>query len=336
MAMATVTPFRRALTRNDPKRLQMFRQTVGKKLRGAEIDEAVEWCEVYEANPFTKDIYFFVFDADDPVKRRVVPVIGIGLYRKIAARTGNYRPDELPPRFRYDETLKNAANPLGIIDCEMTVYRHSHGAWHPFTSRVKWDERAPIIEDGDVTWVPIPGKFHPDGHKQAGKPICKRVVGGNAVRKLDPNKSNWLTMGETMLAKATEADALRRGWPENLSGSYSDGELDRHEVIDGTATEIIERADTEDRQRLLGGKDAVTVDWSIDGTSMPLERVPDGAFFDRAVDWMRAPGRTAMDVKAWVSRNKPGLQDYWGRNGNDALELKKLREARIAELEAAT
>jgi hypothetical protein len=53
-----------ALTRRDPRRLDLFRKTVGKDLRGDEIDEAIEWCELYGANPFVKDIYFFVFDAD--------------------------------------------------------------------------------------------------------------------------------------------------------------------------------------------------------------------------------------------------------------------------------
>src|SRR5690606_12382101 len=99
-----------ALTRQDARRLDLFRKTVGKDLIGAEIDEAIEWCELYGANPFVRDIFFFVFDADKPT-RHVVPVLGIGLYRKIAARTGNYRPDENPPRFRYDEALKGPSNP---------------------------------------------------------------------------------------------------------------------------------------------------------------------------------------------------------------------------------
>ena len=127
--MGAIVPFRQpGLSRNDGRKLALFTKTAGKDLVGHEIDEALEWCEIYRANPFTKDIYFFCFGKVGQDDRRVVPVLSIGLYRKIASRSGNYRPDEQPPRITYDETLRSAANPAGIVSAEVTVYRHSHGA----------------------------------------------------------------------------------------------------------------------------------------------------------------------------------------------------------------
>lgn len=203
--MTNLVPMARttgALTRRDPKRMDLFRRTKGKHLRADEIDLAIEMSEVYGANPLVNDIYFFVFNPDDEAKRYVVPVLSVGLYRKIAARAGDYRPDDRPSRFTYDEKLVGPDNPRGIVDCEVTVYKFSHDAWHPITQRVRWAERAPIVEDGadGFKWEPT-GEKYPDGHPKAGKMKHRKVAVGEVVVKLDPTKKNWATMPETMLEK---------------------------------------------------------------------------------------------------------------------------------------
>lgn len=328
---SAVVPMNRtgALTRNHPDRLRLFVKTVGKDLRGAEIDEAIEWCELYGANPFAKDIYFFVFDAADEEKRRVVPVLGIGLYRKIAARSANYRPDDKPPRFTYDDNLVGPANPKGIVDCEVTVYRFAHGEWFPVASRLRWEERAPIIEEGadGFVWEEIPGQFWPEGHKRAGKPKCRKVPVGQVVPKLDPTKKNWRQMPETMLAKCTEADAIRKGWPNETAGSFADGELDAQHTLDLTATEIIDNAEREDRFAKIGGAKAIMIDW-LDGE--PLQRVPLGKFFDAAMAFiqahMKAGEEEVVHIMQWKERNKNSLQEFWALEKDAALVLKKRLE----------
>lgn len=293
-----------ALTRNDTRRLQLFSKTVGKGLVGPEIDEALEWCQLYGANPFTRDIYFFIFDANDADKRRVVPVLGIGLYRKIAARAGNYRPDEQPPRFAYDDAAKGPSNPTGMLWCEVTVFRHSHGAWHPITSRIKWEERAPVKE----IWAydEAKGKRQPTGRFA-----------------LDEKKTNWHTMPETMMAKCTEADAIRKGWPSEVAGSYVQEEMDAPHTIDLTATEIIEKAAQAERQSKLGGP-AIIVDW-CDGK--PLDSVPVGKLGDRALEFIAANKGETSTVLAWADRNRNALKQYWGCDPAGALEVKKAIEA---------
>ena len=305
--MNNIVPLRAtgALTRQDPRRLQLFVKTVGKELVGPEIDEALEWCQLYGANPFTRDIYFFVFDAKDPDKRRVVPVLGIGLYRKIAARAGNYRPDEQPPRFSYDEAAKSPTNPTGMLWCEVSVYRHSHGAWHPITSRLKWEERAPLKE----IWAE-------DEKTNRRKPTGRFEI--------DAKKTNWRTMPETMMAKCCEADAIRKGWPSETAGSYVAEEMDAAQTIDLTATEIVEKVETAERMAKIGGPSLI-VDW-CDGK--PLERVLVGKMGDRALAFIAAASVESPSlVAAWADRNRYALQEYWALDKAGALEVKKAIEA---------
>lgn len=316
-----------ALTRRDPSRLALFKRTVGKDLRGSEIDTAIELCEVYGANPFTKDLHFFIFHADDPEKRNVVPVLSIGMYRKIAARSGNYRPDDKPPRFTYDDKLVGLANPKGIIDCEVTVYRHAHGEWFPIMSRIRWEERAPLIEEGadGHKWVPVdPPDVWPEGHKRAGQPKMRKVPVGEPTVKLDPKKQHWRTMPETLLGKCTEADAIRKGWPNEVSGSYAEGELDQAHTIELTATEIIDNAEREDRFAKIGGANALMIDW-CDGEA--LQRVPVGKFYDAAMAFiakhMKSGEEEAAAILHWRERNRNSLQEYWAMEKDAALSLKR-------------
>lgn len=295
--MSNIVPIRTtgALTRRDARRLDLFRKTVGKELRGEEIDEAIEWCELYGANPFVKDIYFFVFDAEKPDKRRVVPVLGIGLYRKIAARTGNYRPDEAPPRFAYDEKAKDATNPTGMVWAEVSVNVYSHGAWHTVTSRLRWDERAPVKE----IW---------ENNRPTGK------------FRLDPKKDNWHRMPETMMAKCCEADAIRKAWPNETSGSYVAEEMDSPHTIEATAVEIAEDYASQQRLKQVGAANSILIDW-LDNAG--IVQVPVGQLGDRAIAWCRANADEPLSVQAWADRNVHALREYWGRDAAGAFELKK-------------
>lgn len=333
--MTNLVPMARttgALTRRDPKRMDLFRRTKGKHLRADEIDLAIEMSEVYGANPLVNDIYFFVFNPDDEAKRYVVPVLSVGLYRKIAARAGDYRPDDRPSRFTYDEKLVGPDNPRGIVDCEVTVYKFSHDAWHPITQRVRWAERAPIVEDGadGFKWEPT-GEKYPDGHPKAGKMKHRKVAVGEVVIKLDPTKKNWATMPETMLEKCTEVACIRKGWPNETAGSYGEGELDAVNVIDLTATEILEQEAQRTRLARVGALNTITIDW-MDGKE--LEHVPAGKFHDRAMTFIRdhtQPGQEEFAVVlAWWDKNRNSIRSFWGIEKDAGLDLKQ-RIERIAE-----
>lgn len=325
-----------ALTRRDPKRLELFTRTKGKKLRGSEIDLAIEMSEIYGANPLVNDIYFFVFNENDDEKRYVVPVLSVGLYRKIAARAGDYRPDDRATRFTYDKSLKGPANPRGIVDCEVTVWKHSHGEWHPITQRLRWDERAPIIEDGadGFKWEAT-GEVYPEGHPKAGKPKHRKVAVGEVVVKLDPTKKNWQTMPETMLEKCTEVAAIRKGWPNETAGSYGEGELDMVNVIDLTATEIIEQEAQRSRLERVGALNTIMIDW-MDGQQ--LQAVPTGKFHDRAVEFIQSHSKPGAEefstILAWWDKNRSSIRHFWGIDKGAGVDLNKRIEVIRAKAQA--
>lgn len=304
---------RGGLSRADKGRLSLFQKTVGKDLTPTEINEAVDWCEVYNANPFTRDIYFFVFDAKDHEKRRLAPVLSIGMYRKIASRAGDYRPDENPPVFTYDESLQGPANPRGIVDCTVTAYKYSHGGWHPIRERVRWDERAPLVTE---TWE------GPRGQRRKVTLVAPI---------LDPAKKNWHTMPETMLAKCAEAAAIRKGWPEETSGSYADGELDGA-TIELSASEIVEQADHDERQARIGGP-SILIDW----LSGPLVSVPVAELHGKVRDFIKSNAEEPMTILSFADRNRDGMRQFWAHKPDEALDLKRAFEtyANTAKVQGA-
>lgn len=302
------------------KALKLAADTIWKHLTPKEMDIAKEFCRFYGANPFVKDIHFFVFDAKDPDKRNMVPVLSIQQYRKTAARSGNFRPSSSKPQFTYDKSLEGPANPRGIVDCTVTVFQHAHGEWHEVVGYVRWDERAPIVTGGSegFEWVDT-GEVWAD----SGKPKRKKVPKGDKVAMIDPGKSNWINMPETMLAKCAEVDAIRKGWPEQLAGSYVEGELDRAEVLELSAEEIITKAEQEARRERLGGP-RLHVQWE-DG--QPLEAVPIGKFHDRVDEFFERNADQPTVIGIWAARNATVLQDFWAHDKNASLDIKQKIEA---------
>ena len=303
------------------------RDSKGIDLKLGEFDWAMSICKHLNLNPLLKQIYFFVFNKDDADRRQMVPVVSINGYRTIADRTGNYRPG--PSVLKTDDTKVNAdTNPVGLVYAEATVFKYAHGEWHPITERAYWDEYAPIVVAADqFDWVDT-GETWPD----TGKPKKKKVAKPGAKSQLDPKKDGWRKMPRVLLEKCAEARAIRRGWPDETAGTYGEGELDRKEVLELTATEMADNADATAKLALIGGPNALTVDWC---NGSPLERVPEGAFCDRVLAWMRAKDRCETEVKAFWQRNLAARGEFKARHGADYLALQKAYDAQCAKLAAA-
>lgn len=260
-------------------------------------------------DPLKKQIYCFVFSKDNPAKRRMSLIVGIDGFRAIADRSGNYRPDDRAPRYVIDPAaIDKDKNPLGLISAEVTVYKRVHGDWWPVTAVAYWDELAPLIEGGSWT------------ENEQGKSYFKK----DGKVMLDPKKDNWRRMGRVMLAKCAEAQAIRRGWPEDLSAIHTDEEIDRAKTLDLTATEIAEAAAVERRLEMIGGADGILFDFG-EG----LENVPLG----KAADTIFAKLRTMQPHEAmqWRNLNEVPLNQFWARRKTDALAVKQELE-RIAKL----
>jgi hypothetical protein len=95
-------------------------------------------------------------------------VIGIDGARSIAARTGNYRPDNRKPRFEIDESLKGPANPYGILSAEVSAFCYSHGEWHEIVGVAYWNEAAPIKSEPEEFDMQDTGQKWPDSNRNTG------------------------------------------------------------------------------------------------------------------------------------------------------------------------
>jgi len=292
-----------------PAQLQLVKRTVAKDCNDDEFNMFMEICRRQNLDPFRRQIYAFVFNKDREEKRQFVTVTGIDGYRAIAKRTGTYRPDEKEPVIEYDPALKNPeSNPEGIVKASVTVHQYGpDGQWHPISGTARWNEFAPIEEE--VKFVDQ-GEVWPD----SGKPRKSRVPTGK--KKL--SKDNWRDMPHVMIAKCAEAQALRRGWPEEFSGIYTFDELDRVKA-DLTASDIVAEHEKELRLQLVNGADSYPLVFNMRNG---IEMVPSGNMADRVLEFVQGL-EAKTEVELWMETNRAGLQQYWAREKADALELKK-------------
>lgn len=283
--------------------LALIRKTVAKDCDAAEFDWAMEICRATKLDPLRRQIYFFVYHKNDAKKRQMVPVVAIGGYRAIAARTGNYRPGKAVTII--DPACVDAAtNPLGVSHATATVWQFSHGDWHEVEATAYWGEFAPIVD-----------------HWKDDPETGQRVKSGK--RTLDPKKDGWHRMPRVMIEKCAEALALRKAWPDDFAGLYVEGETDRAEVLDLTPSEMADTAESAKRLEAIGGPGRILIDW-VDGE--PLQPVPVGKLGDACLDFIQ---RNEPDVVAmWAERNTHGLREYWAHDKDGCLAVKRAIETK--------
>lgn len=298
--MGDLVPVRGEFT---PKELSLIRKTAAKDANETEFEQFISFCRSTRLNPLRKQVYLIIVNKNNPAKRQPVIVTGIDGLRAIADRSGNYRPDPEPPRITYDENLKGPLNPNGIVKAVVTVYKWSHGAWFPVAGEAHWAEFAPI------------------------KDVWKEDENGRRVKtgkqELDTQKDGWTRMGHVMISKVAESQALRRGWPEDLSGVYGEEETDRMKTIELTATELADEADKAERLDRIGAHNTILVDWLDGEANTP---VPVGKFYDAAMAFIAEfskPGEEEYGtILQWRDRNRNALQMFWALEKDAALDLK--------------
>jgi phage recombination protein Bet len=273
-------------------------------------------------DPFRKQIYAVVYSKNDPNKRRMSIITGIDGFRSIAARNRDYRPNDEATVFTEEKAKVSTSNPAGLVKAVVKCWKlGADGQWYAIAGEAYWDEFAPLKkgnEDKDFEWVET-GETYAD----SGRPKKRKVLKQGVEAVLEP-EGKWKTMPHVMLAKCAEAQALRRGWPEDLSGIYAQEEMDQARFMDMTASEAVEAYEADKRLLLTGGKDALVVQF---GPDLPLESVPVGQFADRVAEFVRTV-KSLPDLDGWEDTNRATLQRFWATNKSDALELKKVIEAR--------
>lgn len=134
---------------------------------------------------------------------RYTIIVGIDGYRSMAIRTGLYAPGD-DTRFDYNEdgTLRSAT-------VFVKRYHAESNQWNQFSATAFFDEYCVFYYDRDA-------------------------------RERRPTQM-WAKMGHTMLEKCAEAKALRRGFPEALSGLYTPEELAQTNSATNDAQEAANR-----------------------------------------------------------------------------------------------
>lgn len=294
--------------------LALIKRTVAKDTNADEFDLFMAVARMKGLDPFSKQIAAIVFNKNKPDKRNMSIITTIDGMRAIAARSNRYRPDEKEPDYSVDDTEKGALNPKGLVKAKVRIWiadAMNAGGWKPATGVAYWEEFAPIKDE----WAENPqtGKYKPTGEQTLD-------TGGN-----------WGKMPRIMLAKCAEAQALRKAFPEDLSGLYEAAELDRAQVLDVTASQLIGDYETEERlQRIGGGVAGIT--FQLSPTSA-LESIPLGTVADRIID---ASADYDLPKLRWFeSANTHPLREFWARAPGDGLAVKKHLEELRRKLEAA-
>lgn len=290
-----------------PSQLDLIRQTDARDCNDQEFNSYIEVSKALGLSPLRKQISAIVFNKNKPDKRNMAIIVRIDGFRAIANRSGDYRPMDTAPIFDIDETKKSPTNPHGIVRCEVRCWKKYGAEWFPIVGEAYWDEFAPLEKE----WGEGPdGRRAPTGRETLA--------------------SNWAKMPRLMIAKVAESQALRRGWPEQLSGVYSDEEMERSVIIEGSATEIVAGHQEQQRQARLGGSEGVMICAEL---GLPLERVERGAIADRINEIYRSAQEP--EFIEWFRRtNAEALKQFWAWSPGDALEVKKYGEDRMAQLAA--
>lgn len=310
--MNAVVPIRPGIVDYTGAQLALIKRTVAKDTNTDEFDLFMSVARMKGLDPFSKQISAIVFNKDKPDKRQMAIITGIDGIRAIAARSGRYRPDEDEPVIEYDPALKGPTNPLGIVKCVVKIYIADvarGGGWKPVAGVAYWDEFAPIKDEW--AW---------DDAANKRKPTGKQTLDGN-----------WPKMGRVMIAKCAESQALRRAFPEDLSGLYEDAELDRASMIDVTPSEIIGTHETEGRLARIGAGNGIMFQFF---PNTPLESVALGRIADRII--ATVADYQSLQLLDWFeSANQHPLREFWAREPGDALAVKKKIDAARIRLSAA-
>ena len=274
--------------------LKLIRQSVARVCTAAEFDEFMAVASQCGLDPLRRQIAPLILSPDDRDRRRLIPWTTIDGLRVIAARHRDYRPMEAPPLIEYESTrVDEMKNPSGIVRAEVRAWKLADNEWHAVAGEAWLEEFAPLRQTSP----------HQDG--------------GGAVLE-----ESWRRMGRVMIAKCAEAQALRRGWPDLLSGLYGEEELAGLRLSQRTASELMRQSEEEaGRERR-----ATRTLWFVaaPGASFQPVRVNDVREFVSAI-YLSA--KSVAEIKGFEEANRASLATYWDWMPQDAFDLKALSES---------
>lgn len=165
---------------------------------------ALDYCRARSLDPMKHPVH--IVKTWDNEKRAYVESIweGIGSHRTTASRTGDYGGIDEP---EFGPMVNHPTWGEYPEWCKITVYRHHRGSKDAFTAKLWFEEVCSTTKDGGLT-------------------------------------QRWRKAKRAQLAKCTEAEALRKAFPEELGARPTVEEVncvDRDEMVDVTpAPEVVE------------------------------------------------------------------------------------------------
>lgn len=287
-----------------PAQLRIIRQSVAKDANDEEFNLFMESARAWGLDPFRKQIFCIIYNADNPQKRTHAIFPSRDGLRVMASRCRDYRPADQPPTIEQDDSLKDTTNPQGIISATVKLWKQDNrGEWFPVVGTAHWGEFAPIKEK----WV-----WDDEQRKKVPSGVFEVQFG------------NWTKMPRLMLAKCAEGQALRAGWPETFGGLYLEEEMERF-ATDLSASEEVAAYERQERQALVGGPGLMMV---FDD-AMKIEKVKVGEVFDRIDEFLTSA--TPEQAATFKARNEMSLREFWAHDKAAALDLKKKFEAKEDE-----
>ena len=293
-----------------PAQIDIIKKTCAPKTNNDEFYYFIGVAQSLGLNPLQRQILANVYNASSPTKRSVVIIVEIGGLRAIAARAGDYYPDSEDPVYEIDPNLVSDTNPKGIVKCSVNAFKLlPNGGLHRVRGTVEWDEFAAI----EIEW-------------KWGDQKGQKVYTGKKTLS-----DTWKKMPAHMIAKCAEAHALRKGWPEQVSGLYEHAEATNFDE-DMLPTEVLEQKQSEDRQRAIGvTRGEYMMQFAMGDELIP---VPFAEVHGRCMDYINSL-ETVMELMDFKARNKFSFQRYWAEDKEAGLNLNEAIEQRKAGIESA-
>jgi phage recombination protein Bet len=171
-----------------PKNIEIIKNMYFRGLDNDNLQIFLHACKRTKLDPFMRQIYAVMRKNYKTNTEDMTIQTGIDGYRLIAERTGKYSPGR-EPTYSYNGEGK-------IISATAFVKKMTDdGTWHEVAATAFFEEYCQMTKE------------------YQGKPS-------------QPTQF-WLKMGHTMIAKCAEALALRKAFPNDLSGIYTKEEMEQ-------------------------------------------------------------------------------------------------------------